>query len=210
MKQAVTQYLASLEFEATTHQADQIATYAQLLWDANSRVNLTRHTDEEAFLVRDLRDSVLLSAHLEEGDHVLDIGSGGGVPGILLAILRPDVSVSLAESIGKKADALSQFVSTLEIPVAVYNDRAENVVSQCHFDVLTVRAVGSITKLCTLLKGHWHEFTRMLALKGPNWPQEVEEARRELSRRRVSVECLERYDMHATETQAAILELRRR
>lgn len=209
MKSALADYLASLSYDASQQQVEQIAAYAELLWDTNARVNLTRHTDVESFLTRDVRDSVLLSAHLSDGDRILDIGSGGGVPGILLAILRPDTSVSLAESIGKKADALTQFTESLQLPVAVHHDRAEQVLSRQDFDALTVRAVGSISKLCTLFKGKWNRFGRMLALKGPNWKREFEEAARDLAKARVQVECLEKYVMTGTDSEAAILELKR-
>ena len=77
--------------------------YCELLWRWNQKLNLTRHTDEETFVIRDMIDTLRLATHLSDGERVLDVGSGGGVPGIVLAIVRPDLDVSLAESVGKKA-----------------------------------------------------------------------------------------------------------
>ena len=71
----------------------RLAAYAARLWDWNERLNLTRHTDVERFVTRDIVDAVALEPHLAHGERILDVGTGGGVPGVLLAILRPDLRV---------------------------------------------------------------------------------------------------------------------
>jgi len=81
----------------------KLAMYCQLAWDWNSKINLTRHTTAELFVQRDLLDSYQLSKLLQPNEEILDLGTGGGVPGILLAILRPDLDVSLCDSVAKKA-----------------------------------------------------------------------------------------------------------
>ena len=93
--------------------------YCRLMWEWNERLNLTRHTDFDKFVARDLVDSMELSRLIEPGERVLDIGSGGGVPGIVLAILRPDITVTLSESVAKKARALEDMVQKLGLPVSV-------------------------------------------------------------------------------------------
>ena len=85
--------------------------YCELLWDWNTRLNLTRHTDYESFVTRDLLDSSRLAGHIPEGNSVLDVGSGGGVPGIVITILRPDLAVTLIDSTAKKANALKEIVA---------------------------------------------------------------------------------------------------
>jgi 16S rRNA (guanine527-N7)-methyltransferase len=105
--------------------------YCRLLWDWNGRFNLTRHTTYDRFVSRDLVDSLALSEFLREGEHVLDVGSGGGVPGIVLAILRPDVNVDLCDSTGKKALALSEIVNELHLNVNVYHAKAETILASC-------------------------------------------------------------------------------
>ena len=74
-------------------------------------MNLTRHTTLEKFVGRDVVDSYQLGKLLEQGERVLDVGTGGGVPGVVLAILRPDLSVSLCESTQKKARAVEAIVA---------------------------------------------------------------------------------------------------
>ncbi len=85
--------------------ADRIALldrYCALVWDWNTRLNLTRHTNYQKFVTRDLVDSLAFSRFLAPGERVLDVGTGGGVPGVVLAVLRPDLSIALCESVGKR------------------------------------------------------------------------------------------------------------
>ena len=74
---------------------EKIQQYCVLLWHKNQKLNLTRHTDWQTFVARDLVDTLQLSKLIDHGKDVLDVGSGGGVPGLLLAIIRPDLTVHL-------------------------------------------------------------------------------------------------------------------
>jgi len=151
--------------------------YCQLLWEWNAKINLTRHTDYDKFVARDLYDTMQLSALIAEGEEVLDLGSGGGVPGVVLAILRPDVEVSLCDSVGKKAKVLESIARGLELECPVYAERAETVMDELRFSTVTARAVGPLRKLLTWLGPCWPSAGRLLAIKGPRWVQERAEAR---------------------------------
>src|SRR5678815_351957 len=94
--------LARHKIELSATQADLVGKYARALWDWNEKINLTRHTDYEKFVSRDLVDTLALSKLLHANEEVIEIGSGGGVPGLTLAIVRPDLAMTLTESIGKK------------------------------------------------------------------------------------------------------------
>ena len=155
---------------------DRVQQYCVLLWLKNQHLNLTRHTDWETFVSRDLIDTLELSKLIEPGLEVLDVGSGGGVPGLLLAILRPDLEVNLTESVGKRAKALQEFADSLSMEVPIHHERAEKLLADFRYDVVTARAVGSISKLATLFAGYWPNAGRVLATKGPNWIREKHEA----------------------------------
>ena len=157
--------------------AEQLKAYASALWRWNEQLNLTRHTTWERFVGRDLRDCLQLAALIGTGEQVLDLGSGNGIPGIPLAILRPDVEVSLAESVAKRAAALGEIVGELELPVPVYAARGEDLLEDFRFSTVVSRAVGKISKFCRWIEPHWTQVDRLLLIKGPRWVEERNEAR---------------------------------
>ena len=129
------------------------------------------------FINRDVLDTVQLATHLQPGERVLDVGTGGGVPGVLLAIVRPDLEVALAESVGKKAEAVADIVTSIDLPITVYAGRAEHVIENQPFDTLVARAVGPMWKILKWVRPHWNQFQRLLLIKGPKWIEERGQAR---------------------------------
>ena len=106
LEEALEKYSISME----GYQIEMLRDYCELLWQWNQRMNLTRHTDYDRFVSRDLVDTLELADLIDTGLEVLDFGTGGGVPGVPLAIIRPDLQVSLCESVGKKASAVDDMV----------------------------------------------------------------------------------------------------
>ena len=103
--------MARHQIELPAAQVALLTRYCELLWDWNTKLNLTRHTDYEKFVARDLIDSLAFAQFLAPGEKVLDVGSGGGVPGVVLAIVRGDLQISLSESVAKKARVLADIVA---------------------------------------------------------------------------------------------------
>ncbi len=171
------QALQSHSMEIDEQIALRLQDYARTLWAFNEHLNLTRHTSWDLFVGRDLRDCLQLAAVVEEGEEVLDLGSGNGVPGIPLAILRPDVDVALAESVAKRSKALGEMVAQLGLPIAVYGARGEDLLDDFRFSSVVSRAVGSIEKICRWIEPHWPNVDRLLLIKGPKWIDERAEAR---------------------------------
>jgi len=169
--------LAAQQIQADDDQIEKLDLYRRLLWSWNERMNLTRHTTLEKFIQRDVVDSYELSKLLEQGERVLDVGTGGGVPGIVIAILRPDLVVNLCDSTEKKARAVEAIVADLEMPVRVYPNRAEEVLEITTFDTLVARGLAPLPKILGWLQPHWDAFDRLLLIKGRAWVDERIEAR---------------------------------
>lgn len=199
--------LAEYKIELPESAIPKIAEYAGLLWEWNEKLNLTRHTDMEKFVTRDVVDSIQLCNELAEGEEVMDLGTGGGVPGILIAILRPDLVMSLCESVGKKAKVVDEIVQSLDLNVAVFNARLEDILDDFRFDTVVTRAVGPLWKICHWLDGHWLSVGRLLAVKGPNWPEERKEARHRGGLNAVELRCIATYATPGTEIESVILKL---
>lgn len=201
--------LESQQIELAEETALKLQEYAQAMWTWNESLNLTRHTTWERFVSRDLRDCLQLAPLLDPGEEVLDLGSGNGVPGIPLAILRPDIEVSLAESVNKRASVLGEMVNALQLPVPVFAARGEDLLEDYRFSSVVSRAVGSIAKMCTWIEPHWINVDRMLLIKGPKWLEERGEARHkgllaELQLRRIASYPL---SQDSEEAEGAILQI---
>ncbi len=123
-----------------TKQTKQFNDYLTLILRWNQKVNLTAVRDVEGILTRHFLESIAAAQALPAGIHtLLDFGSGAGLPGIPIAICRPDIAVTLAESQGKKAAFLREAVRTLGLNATVHSARAETLTTQ--FDCVTLRAV---------------------------------------------------------------------
>ncbi len=188
-------------------QIDRLNRYCRLLWEWNEKLNLTRHTDYEKFVSRDLRDTQELSRLLLPGEEVLDVGTGGGVPGVVLAILRPDLRVSLCDSVGKKVKAVREIIEALGLDVPVYQLRGEELLEELRFDALVVRAVGPLDKLLLWFKSHWQSMRRLLVIKGPKWPAELAEAQRRGLVRELHVKPAAEYPLAGTPSSSVILKI---
>jgi 16S rRNA (guanine527-N7)-methyltransferase len=174
---------AGLVLSAEQHA--RLARYLDLLLEANARMNLTRITDRATAEVQHVGDALTLLPLLPNGAHRLaDVGTGGGVPGIPLAVARPDAHVVLIESTKKKASFLASAVEALELAnVTVDDTRAEDAGLSPKlretFDVATARAVATLDWLAEwclpLVKP---KTGKVLAMKGARVAEELPAAAR--------------------------------
>jgi 16S rRNA (guanine527-N7)-methyltransferase len=199
----------------------RLAAYAASLWSWNERLNLTRHTDVEKFVSRDVADAVAIAPHLETGAHVLDVGTGGGVPGVLLAILRPDLRVELCDSVGKRARAVREIVAEIGLTIPVHEGAAQPLVAAAaeagerggrpgRFDVLVVRAVAPLLKLLGWFEPLCDAYGRMLVIKGPRWEEEKGEARHRGFVKKVGVRRIAAWPIRGSDNESVLLEVKRR
>ncbi|MEX2140227.1 MAG: 16S rRNA (guanine(527)-N(7))-methyltransferase RsmG [Pirellulales bacterium] len=200
--------LARHGIELEEEQVALLDRFATALWSWNEKLNLTRHTDYEKFVTRDVVDSQWLERFLDSAERVLDVGTGGGVPGVILAILRPDLEVSLCESIAKKARAVEDIVQQVGLPIEVQHARAEELLVNHEYDTLVVRAVAPLEKLLAWFKPHWGSFHRLLVIKGPAWVQERAAAQEKKLLRGVRINVLATYPLPGTESESVVLEVR--
>jgi 16S rRNA (guanine527-N7)-methyltransferase len=169
--------LTKAQIELPEAQIARLDEYCRKLWEWNEKLNLTRHTDYDKFVLRDVVDSLKVAEQITEGAHVMDIGTGGGVPGVIVAIVRPDVDMTLTESMAKKARVVGDIVHQMQLPAIVHHGRGEDLLTEDYYDFLIVRAVAPLKKLLTWFKPHWGAIGRLLVIKGPAWVDERRDAR---------------------------------
>ncbi len=150
--------------------------YAAFLVDYNEKVNLTAVTEGSEILRKHFLDSMLLAkyADIPSDASLLDIGSGAGFPGVPLALARPDLHITLLDSLNKRIVFLQQLCELLGCSYTAMHGRAEisakNPDMREKFDVVTARAVAALPTLAEYslpfvrVGGSW------LAMKGPNEP----------------------------------------
>jgi len=168
----------------------RLESYLMLLRQASERFNLTAVTDPAEMWMRHVYDSLTLLPYIisAEAREVIDVGSGGGAPGLPLAIITPNIKYVLLEATGKKARFLTETVAALEIGnVTVLHDRAETIGRDRtrhreQYDVVTARAVGRLAVLVELTVPLAKIGGYVLAIKGAHAAEEVIEAKEALYR----------------------------
>ena len=139
---------------------------------------------------RHILNSIALESLIPEGCRVADVGSGAGLPGIPLAILRPDLEMTLIEPMLRRSNFLTEALDELGLDdrVTVVRGRAED--ADLHVDVVVSRAVAKLATLINWTADLIVESGSLLALKGQSADDEVVKAKKELSKRRLSAEVL--------------------
>jgi 16S rRNA (guanine527-N7)-methyltransferase len=144
----------------------KLVAYLALLDKWNRVYNLTAVRDAERMVSHHLLDS-LAAVDFFQGGAVLDVGSGGGLPGIPLAIARPDLQVTLIDSIAKKTAFLLQAKAELGLRnLSVVTGRVEDYRPDARFDVITSRAFSDLKEFVTLTRHLLKPGGRWLAMKG--------------------------------------------
>lgn len=169
------------------HQAEQLLAYMALLNKWNKAYNLTAVRDPNEMVSRHLLDSLSVLPHVEQG-RWLDVGSGGGMPGVILAIMLPDSDFTLLDSNGKKTRFLTQVRLELGLDnMQVVNSRVEAFSPDRPFDGIVSRAFSSLADFTELTRHLSTPQTRWLAMKGL-YPQDELQALADDFRVRCSIE----------------------
>jgi len=151
---------------------------------------------------RHILNSALLAPLLEVDGRVADVGSGAGLPGLVLAIARPDVSFTLIEPMERRCDWLNAESERLGLGnVTVLRGRAEDVADSVVVDQVTARAVSALSKLIPLTVPLVRSGGQLILMKGARVDEEIEKARKVILRKRLAdVEVLELGDGVVEET----------
>lgn len=158
--------------ELSPAQIDQLAVYIDLLLFWNRRIALVSRSqsDPDAILSKHIADSLFAAARCAGAERIADLGSGGGFPGIPIAIVRPDAAISLIESTGKKASFLDETRRTVGCRnVTVLHDRIEAVSRQAQhagqYHLATARALSDLDTLCELARPLLTPGGRLIAMR---------------------------------------------
>jgi 16S rRNA (guanine527-N7)-methyltransferase len=171
----------------TDTQMMKLRAFVGMLLEWNAKINLVSRKDTENIWFSHVLHSLslLFFVRLPEGYRVLDLGTGGGFPGIPLSIVRGDLNITLCDSTRKKTDAVQQMVQGLQLAnVRVETGRAEDIARDAShrqaYDLVVARAVASLSDLIRwsrpLVKRGGGDDLKLITLKGGNLDDEIRDA----------------------------------
>lgn len=161
-------------FEVSEKMYGQLDRYAETLVEWNKKMNLTGITDPEGVAVKHFLDSILPLKFLEipQGARVIDVGTGAGFPGLPMKIYRPDIKLTLLDSLNKRVNFLSAACEAAEAEAKRVHGRAEeagrNPLYRERFDIAVARAVAAMPVLVEYCLPFVKVGGLFAAMKGPN------------------------------------------
>jgi 16S rRNA (guanine527-N7)-methyltransferase len=164
--------IQALQLDLSNAQIGQLMDYLNLLNKWNAVYNLTAVRNPAQMVTQHLLDSLAVVPAFAGAANILDVGAGGGLPGMVLAIARPDMRVSMIDTVHKKTAFLTQAKAELGLSnVTVHTARVEQLQVQQPFDVITSRAFAELKDFITWSQHLLQQGGRFIALKGV-MPQE--------------------------------------
>lgn len=179
MKREILEGFAAAGLTIEEDQARRLASYGLLLREWNEIINLTAIIEPEAMVAKHFVDCAHLAHHLPRHSRGIDIGSGAGFPGIVVAVLRPDLEIELLDGLEKRTRFQEMMIDHLglENVRACHHARAEVLAHEAGFregyDWVTSRAVASLPLLLELSCGFLRIGGRLFAMKGPGVESEL-------------------------------------
>jgi len=189
-----------LALPASLPERDRVVAYAarhlEMIAEVNEHMNLTRITSPREAVIKHVLDSVIPWQLFEGAARVMDAGTGAGFPGMPLAAALPGTQFLLVDSTQKKARFVECAAEALDLQnVEVSSERAEDVLRQSRFDVITARAVAPLERALVFFALGMKNGARVLLYKGPDVETEMKAAEPEACRRRLRMEIVMRYEL---------------
>ncbi|MFZ6843515.1 16S rRNA (guanine(527)-N(7))-methyltransferase RsmG [Undibacterium sp. RuTC16W] len=175
LRASLAEGVQALPLTLSDAQLDQMIAYLALLSKWNSVYNLTSIRDPKEMVRQHVLDSLSAAAAFKDARNVLDVGAGGGLPGMILAIVYPHIRISMIDTVSKKTAFLNQAKTELGLSnVTVYTNRVESLQLADKFDVITSRAFSELNNFINWSEHLLADGGIYIAMKGVSPDQEIE------------------------------------
>ena len=147
---------------------DSINTFVKEILKFNKAHNIVGRLSEKEIVLLDILDCETILEHINPSQKVLDIGSGAGLPGLIIALKQPKAQITMSEKNKKKAYFIRKTIRTLQLKNAKILDKATtpNLMTQHKFDVITARALASAPKIINMAQHLLNKGGKFLLMKG--------------------------------------------
>ncbi len=188
------------QFNVSRETLDRLISYNQLLQKWQKAINLVSPGSLQDSWERHFADSAQIEKWIPQNSRICDLGSGAGFPGLVLAILRPDVEMHLVESDGRKCEFLKNVSRETKSPVSIHNDRVEKAIESIRADVISARGFAPLEEIFAVTEAESQRNSALIhvLLKGRGAAEEVQKAQEAYEFSVKSVES-------ATDSEAKIL-----
>ena len=210
----INDYLVEIQIELTDKQLTQFYNYMNLLIEWNRKINLTTIIEPEEIILKHFVDSIIISKYIENDLKVIDVGTGAGFPGIPLKIIRGDLDIVLLDSLNKRINFLNEVIKVLQLK-NVYSiharveEFAKNKKYRESFDIVTSRAVANMSTLSEYMLPLTKVGGKMLAMKGPDFKDEITKSKKALDILGGEIEKIDEYQLPKTDIRRSVIVIRK-
>lgn len=212
MTKALKEVLLEKGIEASDKQIELFEGYRHLLLEKNKVMNLTAIEDEEEVNYKHFLDSILplTMVEIKENAALIDIGTGAGFPAIPMKIMRPDIKMTLLDSLNKRINFLKEVNQDLSLGVEnLIHGRAEELGRQAkyreQFDIVIARAVSQLNTLSEYALPFVKPGGYFIAMKGPKAEEEIASGENAVKLLNGKIEMVEEYSLTGEEQRTLIL-----
>lgn len=182
IRELIEKYISGFKIQLSDRQLFQFERYFELLVEWNEKMNLTAITDADGVALKHFADCLELFNYIDipKNSSVIDVGTGAGFPGVVLKIARPDIKLTLLDSLNKRLVFLSTVCDKIGIDAEIIHSRAEEGARRKNlregFDFAVSRAVAQLNVLSEYCLPYVKVGGKFVALKGPQAKQEISSA----------------------------------
>lgn len=192
------------------NQAKLFSKYMDLLLEWNEKINLTAITEKDEIILKHFIDSLTISKYIEKNQRLIDVGTGAGFPGIPLKIVKPDLNITLLDSLNKRVNFLNEVVQKLKFEkIEAIHGRAEelgrNKKYRESFDIATSRAVANLSTLLEYLMPFVKVGGICICMKGPNIEIELKEAKKAIDELGGKIDKIDKFCLPDTDIERNII-----
>ena len=173
--------LKKIAIYADPQQVEKVNKYMLLILAWNKKINLTAITDEREIILKHFVDSLTVLKYINEKDNIIDVGTGAGFPGIPIAIMMPNVKITLLDSLNKRINFLNEVIKELDLKnVETIHSRSEDcgkdMLYREKYDISIARAVANLSTLSEYLLPFVKIGGKMICMKGSEIEEELKNA----------------------------------